>query len=478
MAEKDTTRRPKRRCARKQSVVPSAVHYVGYVEEDETPEMIMKKFEELERVMATSTAERPSEAGPSSASGDLLNLDSSEPGLEELAADQEAEERTLTEAQLMEVFKQTSIFNVKTALAGNEVLVGSEANQLDDVDQHALDDAELSDEEDSWEYMRGFWSDEDDGDYAEHWRQATKLGKASRRGARRSSGLPSAASRLATLTHYNAATRSLIRRRVHVVDKDALYRVMIPIPPVPISWARTVKPYVPLAAKPSNPAANPPASNENHDLNGMSKGLGAASQEEAAAASYYHECSDVAHMNFKACSRSIFQGLFINAGWAHPSAGAAQQEPLQRLARLPIPQLCPIGFVFIFADKEHIAGVVKQMHRWKFIYIENLTWVFLHANNSILQLPSPYARRSHITMLMFRREGLAGKRIELRHQRNPDVAFDCVASSPGQPHATPNEVFIAIETLLPTGKGEFLELWAANGTSRPGWTHVAEISSK
>ncbi|KAK9839357.1 hypothetical protein WJX84_007602 [Apatococcus fuscideae] len=333
MAEKDTTRRPKRRCARKQSVVPSAVHYVGYVEEDETPEMIMKKFEELERVMATSTAERPSEAGPSSASGDLLNLDSSEPGLEELAADQEAEERTLTEAQLMEVFKQTSIFNVKTALAGNEVLVGSEANQLDDVDQHALDDAELSDEEDSWEYMRGFWSDEDDGDYAEHWRQATKLGKASRRGARRSSGLPSAASRLATLTHYNAATRSLIRRRVH-------------------------------------------------------------------------------------------------------------------------------------------------MHRWKFIYIENLTWVFLHANNSILQLPSPYARRSHITMLMFRREGLAGKRIELRHQRNPDVAFDCVASSPGQPHATPNEVFIAIETLLPTGKGEFLELWAANGTSRPGWTHVAEISSK
>jgi hypothetical protein len=30
--------------------MPSAVHYVGYVEEDETPEMIMKKFEELERV--------------------------------------------------------------------------------------------------------------------------------------------------------------------------------------------------------------------------------------------------------------------------------------------------------------------------------------------------------------------------------------------------------------------------------------------
>lgn len=31
--------------------MPSAVHYVGYVEEDETPEMIMKKFEELDKVV-------------------------------------------------------------------------------------------------------------------------------------------------------------------------------------------------------------------------------------------------------------------------------------------------------------------------------------------------------------------------------------------------------------------------------------------
>ena len=42
-------KRPQRRAA-KRSAVPSAVHYVGYVEDDETPEMIMKKFEELEKV--------------------------------------------------------------------------------------------------------------------------------------------------------------------------------------------------------------------------------------------------------------------------------------------------------------------------------------------------------------------------------------------------------------------------------------------
>ena len=50
-------RRPRRRCAERaatQRTMPSATHYVGYVYEDETPEMIMRKFEEMERIMAAS----------------------------------------------------------------------------------------------------------------------------------------------------------------------------------------------------------------------------------------------------------------------------------------------------------------------------------------------------------------------------------------------------------------------------------------
>lgn len=49
-------RRPKRRCVTRKDLLPSAVHYVGYVEDAETPEMIMKKFEALERVMAAQAA--------------------------------------------------------------------------------------------------------------------------------------------------------------------------------------------------------------------------------------------------------------------------------------------------------------------------------------------------------------------------------------------------------------------------------------
>ena len=44
----DGDRRPKRRCARRATA--NETLYVGYVEDNETPEMIMKKFEALDKV--------------------------------------------------------------------------------------------------------------------------------------------------------------------------------------------------------------------------------------------------------------------------------------------------------------------------------------------------------------------------------------------------------------------------------------------
>lgn len=81
-------------------------------------------------------------------------LDTSHGGNIAQEADQAIEEG-LTDAQLMEVFKQTSIFNVKSALANNENLVHAEAG--DEVQTDLISDSELSDT-DEWEYLRGFWS--------------------------------------------------------------------------------------------------------------------------------------------------------------------------------------------------------------------------------------------------------------------------------------------------------------------------------
>ena len=41
-----------------------------------------------------------------------------------------------------------------------------------------------------------------------------------------------------------AVPQALIRRRVRVVEEDALYRIMVP-QPLPLSWGRTVQPYDP-----------------------------------------------------------------------------------------------------------------------------------------------------------------------------------------------------------------------------------------
>jgi hypothetical protein len=54
-------RRPRRAAAKNVNfyethAAPSSSHYVGYVEEDETPEMIMKKFEQLERIQKETEA--------------------------------------------------------------------------------------------------------------------------------------------------------------------------------------------------------------------------------------------------------------------------------------------------------------------------------------------------------------------------------------------------------------------------------------
>ncbi len=59
MSDQEEGRRLRRRRAGNTGGMPSAVHYVGYVEEDETPDMIMKKFEELDKVVHCATWDMP-----------------------------------------------------------------------------------------------------------------------------------------------------------------------------------------------------------------------------------------------------------------------------------------------------------------------------------------------------------------------------------------------------------------------------------
>lgn len=75
----------------------------------------------------------------------------------------------LTDDQLMEVFKQTSIFNVKSALANNQNLMQNETGE--EQEQEFFSDSDISDSEE-WDYLRGFWS----GKHSLHHTKYTAIG--------------------------------------------------------------------------------------------------------------------------------------------------------------------------------------------------------------------------------------------------------------------------------------------------------------
>ncbi|CAJ0767750.1 21689_t:CDS:2, partial [Entrophospora sp. SA101] len=87
--------RPVRRRRQRNPYLSTASNafFVGYVEDDEPVEAIMKKFEELEKIQQEIAATKP----------------------ENLINDDNVEEEPLTEEQLEEVFKRTSTFTVKSA---------------------------------------------------------------------------------------------------------------------------------------------------------------------------------------------------------------------------------------------------------------------------------------------------------------------------------------------------------------------------
>ena len=76
------------------------------------------------------------------------------------------------------------------------------------------------------------------------------------------------------------------------------------------------------------------------------------------------------------------------------------------------------------------------MDKWGFSYVENLTWVHMAPNNTVVAAPSLYARRSHLSLFIFRKSGapaatchvcckrMCGMRCE--QAAIPDLVITCV----------------------------------------------------
>lgn len=375
------------------TTVPSAVHYVGYVEEDETPEMIMAKFQELEEIQRqASVADKEQEE---------------EDGQAE-RVDEDASQQ-LTDDQLLQVFKQTSMFNVKTALQNNAVLA-----DIDDMlgltrERYGEDDI-ISDDDDM---LKSFWSDDEDWDDGSSRRK--KKGGRQRVARQRSITAPKIRHRV--VTAYNPSTQALVRKKVKVVDPNEIQYIRVPVPPLPLSWGRTIAPYGLEQQQPME---------EEVSVNG------------------------------------IAEAVLVNAAWYR---GYTLDEAMRRLSSVSFETLVPYGFVFVWTPKELVHPVCKVLQKKGFAYIENLTWVWMEPNNTISQVDSEYIRRSHLTLYMFRAVERS-QTIELRHQRSPDVVFDYQKDG----HKCPTETYSYLETLLPQSKGKLVELWGSKEeNTRQGW---------
>lgn len=373
------------------TTVPSAVHYVGYVEEDETPEMIMAKFQELEEIQRQAS-EREKQQEVEQQQG------------QEYDASQQ-----LTDDQLLQVFKQTSMFNVKTALQHNAVLA-----EIDDMlgltsERYGEDDI-VSDDEDM---LKSFWSDDDDWDDGVSRRK--KKGGRQRAARQRSITAPKIRHRV--VTAYNPSTQALVRKKVKIVDPNEIQYIRLPVPPLPLSWGRTIAPY----------------------------GLEEAPTQE-----------EILHDD------AVAEAVLVNAAWYR---GYSSEDAIKRISSVSFEKMVPYGFVFVWTPKELIHPVCKLMQKKGYAYIENLTWVWMQPNNTIAEVDSEYIGRSHLTLYMFRAIERS-QNIELRHQRSPDVVFDYQKDG----HKCPTETYSYLETLLPQSKGKLVELWGnKKENSRNGW---------
>jgi N6-adenosine-specific RNA methylase IME4 len=483
--------RPKRKAAQnvrnsaraKSKVKPSSSMYVGYVEEDETPEMIMAKFVELERIQQMhkekqeqlKLEKKMKEQQQQGENGEEIlkditdKADANTEKIQKDASDEQEkeennnnnnnnnnEEEGLTEEQLREVFKATSAFTMRKAMKAEDAAVfGFDELERDFYNEYDDEDMEQYDDEDQefWEMMTG----------KRRWPRALKPRKGPREPREPKAPREPKPQKSHMITAYNSDTGFMIRKKKFFDPRELnifkLPKHDLPSDPLPITWGRAVKPFVPKDVREKKLAAVPDCTQLKMKIN--------------------------KNMDFSKLSKD-YLGILMNPPWKIDQAPDKGNVTLEDIAQLPLETLTPLGFIFIWVEKENLSLVCDVMQEKNFNYVENLTWVQMQPNNVIVGTESRYLARSHRTLLIFRRSVTMfpeGKAIELRHQRNSDVTLDVVETTKSGRRKIPEHVYNSIETLLPTAynkknpgtPGKFLELWAEEGNKRAGWTSIVDI---
>ncbi|PRP84414.1 methyltransferase MT-A70, putative (ISS) [Planoprotostelium fungivorum] len=392
----------------------SAALWVGYTDDSETPEMIMKKFEALEKIQ-----QQQRDSSTSSTK-------------EEQETTDEPKETTLDQDQLETLFKETSSFSIGMLNKGD---VRDNILDEDDVDINELM-GELDFAYDDDEDEESFFRDDDEGSDR----------KARRSTARSSNSRPVQSSFLELQSDDGFVFT--IRKKTKYIDPCETTFTRIPPLPMPQPWAKTVEPYVdPSLVK-----------------------------EEMA--NTKHMQTDILKFDFKSLKNNSFIGVLIDPPWQVPGREGPGYVTCQQLEKLNIGSVIKHGYIFLWVEKEILPQAVRWMEKKDFVYVENLVWVMQEPNNSIVCEEYQYVRKSKRSLLIFKSTSPDTLKLELRHQRNADVAFDFVRRDKALTEDKPDFVYHIIETLLPTSrdkdKCQLLELWSKKNKQRSGWTTIAQ----
>ncbi|KAF9437719.1 hypothetical protein BGZ76_011428 [Entomortierella beljakovae] len=445
-----STRTSKRRKPRKAININNA-HYVGYVEENESIEAIMKKFEELARMeeefaksKANTNGDEPSNGEgasngvvSSNGEGSSSVQEFKEPidangevifGVEEVKNTPD-ESTGFTDEQLQEIFRRTSGFTVRSMLRDTP----------EDIYEEDLWQASIADED----YLFDF---EEEDDYLmamdDHfWDE--EVGISRKRGRKEKEPRPPRApkepkvkgekrrignsDRESILQRYKVMQVRLqdrngifytVKKKVSTMDPTLPTYVRIPPVPIPRSWIHPIKT---IEKQPER----------ENDIPGTR----------------YMETTSILDMDFTSLGAD-FQAIYMD-----PPILREGDEPgpnkitLEQLAKLNISALLPRGFLFMWIEKEFLPEVVAMAEKWELRYVENFCWVKKNVNNQIRCEKSKYFNSSKLSLLIFRKEA----DIDIRHQRSPDSVFDFV--KPTDPTELSEEkpafLYELIETLLP-----------------------------
>eukprot|EP01122_Echinamoeba_exundans_P000575 TRINITY_DN10500_c0_g1_i1.p1 TRINITY_DN10500_c0_g1~~TRINITY_DN10500_c0_g1_i1.p1 ORF type:complete len:478 (+),score=101.41 TRINITY_DN10500_c0_g1_i1:107-1435(+) len=426
----------------------SASLWVGYAADEETPEMIMKKFEALERLKANIAAQQQKNQqqkpggdgepnGPPVADAPSAVLDSvASSSTDTVGHDPGPQDVQLTEQQLEKVFKMTSMFVVPTGSREVVYDVGEGFQDQDLLNQLAVDDDSSGDEE-------AFFN-VGDGPKKPRAKRERSTKKRERNPAA-DSGRDKSRMKLVSMEVVGMDGYTYtVKKKVKLKDPLEPDYVRIPPFPVPLTWAKSVEPF-------------------------------ALAPSEAPAGSHYVETNIV---DFDLLSfGKTFVGVLLDVPWKTPRLNGPGRVTAAELVGLRLDQVLPAGLAFIWVEKETIADAVKLFTSWGFTYVENLSWVRRYPNHSIVTEDYDYFTKSKAILLIFKR----GDGITLRHQRNPDVVFDFVRRDKYLAEDKPENVYDMIETLLPEGnykeetkEGRFLELWGRKNMPRKGWTSLIQ----